>query len=203
MTPTDQQYHHGDLPNALRRAAAQVITEKGLGGFSLREVARRAGVSHAAPAHHFGDTTGLLTSLAVEAFVHLEQATATAAAQQTNPVDRLIAIGRAYVNVGIDHPAHCQVLFRHDVLNSDDPAYREAGDAAYRVLEATLEDVAAAINPDLNIDQAAKLCWAAMQGLVVLYDNMSSLDHNAGLESTAIDDMVAQFTSLIVNGLRA
>ena len=61
-------YHHGDLPNALRRAAVEVIEERGLGAFSLREVARRAGVSHTAPAHHFGDMRGLLTSVAIEGF---------------------------------------------------------------------------------------------------------------------------------------
>ena len=203
MTSTDQQYHHGDLPNALRKAAADVIAEKGLGSFSLREVARRAGVSHAAPAHHFGDTTGLLTSLAIEAFVHLEYATATAAARETDPIACLVAIGQAYVNVGIDDPAHCQILFRHDLLNSDDPRYVEAGHAAYRVLESTLEDLAAAINPKLDVDQAAKLCWAAMQGLVVLHDNFAGLNQQAGRDRSPIDDTVARFTNLIVNGLRA
>ncbi len=105
MAP-DDQYHHGDLPNALRHAAVEVITEKGLGSFSLREVARRAGVSHAAPAHHFGDTRGLLTSLAIEAFSHLKAATEAAAAAEPDPRLRLAAVGRAYVEMGINHPAH-------------------------------------------------------------------------------------------------
>src|SRR5258707_3669661 len=68
VTVATDRYHHGDLPNALRRAAVEVIEERGLAAFSLREVARRAGVSHNAPAHHFGDVRGLLTSLAVEGF---------------------------------------------------------------------------------------------------------------------------------------
>ena len=68
QAPT-RPYHHGNLPDALRAAAAEVITEKGVGGFSLREVARRAGVSHTAPAHHFGDTTGLLKVLMIAVFV--------------------------------------------------------------------------------------------------------------------------------------
>jgi AcrR family transcriptional regulator len=201
MTPQDQ-YHHGDLPNALRHAAADVITEKGLGGFSLREVARRAGVSHAAPAHHFGDSRGLLTSLAIEAFAHLERATAAAAAAATDPVERLIAIGRAYVRVGIDHPAHCQILFRHDLVRGDDPAYHAAGAAAYRVLEDALADLAAELNPGLDLDHAAKLCWAAMQGLIVLRDNMVSLDADAGRDLTPIDDLVADLTELMITGFR-
>ena len=64
-------YHHGDLPAALRAATAQLVSEKGPSGFSLREVARRAGVSHAAPAHHFGDAEGMLTSVAAEGFAKL------------------------------------------------------------------------------------------------------------------------------------
>ena len=67
-------YHHGDLPAALRAATAQLVAEKGPSGFSLREVARRAGVSHAAPAHHFGDAEGMLTSVAAEGFATLADA---------------------------------------------------------------------------------------------------------------------------------
>jgi AcrR family transcriptional regulator len=85
MSAMTDRYHHGDLPNALRAAAVDVIAESGIGGFSLREVARRAGVSHNAPAHHFGDMTGLLTSLAVEGFVHLRDDTSAAIAASTTP----------------------------------------------------------------------------------------------------------------------
>src|SRR6186713_342124 len=61
-------YHHGDLPRALLEAAVEAIAEVGPAAVSLRDLARRAGVSHAAPAHHFGDKAGLLTALAIEGF---------------------------------------------------------------------------------------------------------------------------------------
>ena len=96
----DQAYHHGNLPTALRCAAAEVITEHGLGGFSLREVARRAGVTHTASAHHFGDVTGLLTSLAAEGFERLYEVTSAAVAEHADPVERLVALGQAYVATG-------------------------------------------------------------------------------------------------------
>ncbi len=206
MNPTTSgrpQYHHGDLPNALRRAAVDVIDDRGLGGFSLREVARRAGVSHAAPAHHFGDTTGLLTSLGVEAFEHLERETAAAAATAEDPVERLREVGRAYVRIGVDHPAHCQVLFRDDVVDTADPAYRAAGDAAYAVLERAVDDVAEAVNPDLDRDRGAKLCWAAMQGLIVLHTSMANLDAEAGRDPATLDELVVDLTDLIIDGFRS
>ncbi|MGI9605805.1 MAG: TetR/AcrR family transcriptional regulator [Acidimicrobiales bacterium] len=202
MTPTAQQYHHGDLPNALRAAAADVITEKGLGSFSLREVARRAGVSHAAPAHHFGDTSGLLTSLAIEAFQHLGTALRQAESANADPVERLAAIGKAYVNIAVDHPAHCEVMFRHDLINAGDSGYADAATAAHQVLEDVLEAVAAAVNPELDVATAADACWVAMQGIVVLHANMTGLDEKAERPAKTLDDRVDTVTTHLVQGFR-
>lgn len=203
VTPAAVPYHHGDLPNALRCAAADVITEKGLGHFSLREVARRAGVSHAAPAHHFGDTTGLLTSLAIQGFDHLAEVLAEATAGIDDPEARLVAVGRGYVETGLRYPAHCQVMFRADVVNCEDPQYQEAGERAYGVLTEAIRGVAAAENPDLDVDDAAELCWSAMQGLLVLYPNMVRRRESSGLPVLDLEDRVTTFTRLIIEGLRA
>jgi len=197
------RYHHGDLPNALRCAAADLITEKGLGGFSLREVARRAGVSHAAPAHHFGDSRGLLTSLAVEALEKLADVTTAASAGIEDPEARLIAIGRAYVDLGLRFPAHCQVAFRGDVVDCDDPTYQAAGERAYRVLEDAVCAVAASENPALDTANAADLLWSAMQGLLVLHPNMSKRRLVHGVPVLDLDTAVTTFTRLIIDGLRA
>lgn len=200
---TADTYHHGDLPNALRCAAADVIAEKGLGHFSLREVARRAGVSHAAPAHHFGDTTGLLTSLAVQGFEHLAAVLDDAAAGVDDPEARLAAIGRGYVETGMRYPGHCQVMFRADVVDGDDPAYQEAGERAFGVLADAIRAVAAADNPALDVDDAAELCWSAMQGLLVLYPNIARRREAFGLPVTDLEDRVAAFTRLLLDGFRA
>ena len=197
------RYHHGDLPNALRAAAVDVITEKGVGSFSLREVARRAGVSHAAPAHHFGDTTGLLTSLATEGLDKLHEVTAAAAeAAPSDPIERLTEVGRAYVSVAIDYPAHCEIIFRDDLIDTDQDDYLAAGLGAYGVLERAVGAVAAEVNPDLDVDDAAKLCWAAMQGLVVLHSKMVRMDDVIGREPGSLDDLVMRFTHLMVEGFR-
>jgi AcrR family transcriptional regulator len=195
-------YHHGNLPDALRAAAADVIAEKGVANFSLREVARRAGVSHAAPAHHFGDSAGLLTSLAAEGLEKLYELTSAAAATTSDPVERLVAIGRAYVDVAVRYPAHCEVAFRSDLVCRDAEAYQAGGAKAYGVLEDAVGAVAAELNPDLDVDVAAKLCWSAMQGLVVLGDNMARMDELTGRGAFDRDELAARFTRLMVEGFR-
>lgn len=196
------RYHHGDLPNALRCAAVDVINEKGVGHFSLREVARRAGVSHAAPAHHFGDTTGLLTSLATEGLTKLHDVTAVAADGIDDPVERLTAVGRAYVEVGSTYPAHCEVIFRDDLIDTDDEQYQTSGLLAYSVLEDAVRALADELNPDLDVGDAAKLCWSAMQGLIVLHSNMANMDEIVGREASSRDELVVRFTRMMVEGLR-
>ncbi|MCB1026534.1 MAG: TetR/AcrR family transcriptional regulator, partial [Microthrixaceae bacterium] len=141
-TTSPAPYHHGDLPATLRRAAADLLAERGLAGFSLREVARRAGVSHAAPAHHFGDAEGLLTSVAIEAFQHLTTATEAARAGVDDPVEALVQVGRAYVEVSVQHPGHCALIFREDAICLDDPELQAWGLRAYMVLVTSVERLA-------------------------------------------------------------
>ena len=204
MTPTtpDGSYHHGDLPNALRAAGADLLAERGAAGFSLREVARRAGVSHAAPAHHFGDARGLLTSIAIEAFRHLHAQLTEAIDGVDDPRTRLARTGRAYVELGVRHPGHCAVMFRHDLVDSDDVDYEEWSMKAYGVLVDSVAEVAARHNPALDIDQASRLCWSAMQGLLDLHPNMARLAEKRGLDPVEeIGDMAEAFAGLIVEGL--
>ena len=202
-TATQQPYHHGDLPNALRRAAVEVIAERGVAGFSLREVARRSGVSHTAPAHHFGDVRGLLTSIAEEGFEALRAVTQAAADQHTDPAERLVAIGRAYVELARSHPAHCEVMFRTDIVDQDDVGVQQCGLAAYAVLENTLRDLLAAEQLPVNVDDATWLCWSAMQGLVVLEPKIAVINHLRGGKPITTDELVRRYTHLMLNGLRS
>lgn len=195
------RYHHGDLPNALRQAAVAVIEERGLGGFSLREVARRAGVSHAAPAHHFGDSEGLLTSLAVEAFQHLHGALSAARAGAETPAEQLIACARAYVEVSLSSPGHCSVMYRKDVVDCFDPEYIEWGLKAFGVLEAVLRDLQAAHNPKLDVANAARLCWSMVEGVVVLHENMARIAELQGVPIEAPLDLVERLASISLAGL--
>ncbi|HEX2576599.1 MAG TPA: TetR/AcrR family transcriptional regulator [Aquihabitans sp.] len=194
-------YHHGDLPAALRGAAAELLAERGAAGFSLREVARRAGVSHAAPTHHFGDSTGLLTAVAAEGFMHLTLATRAATAEAADPVDRLRALGRAYVRVAVEHPGHCAVMFRSDLVHDGDPDVQTWAMQAYDVLRAGVRDVLALRRTELDVEVACRTCWSAMQGLVALHRTFEHIDAGEGRSTPDIGDLAERFTTLIVDGI--
>jgi AcrR family transcriptional regulator len=130
-----QPYHHGALRAALLAAAEAILDRDGIGALTLRATAREAGVSHAAPTHHFGDITGLLTELAASGFIRFranlqaELATAGPRAQS-----RLIALGRGYVAFARAYPGLFQLMFRSERLDWSSPALSMAGEAAFALL---------------------------------------------------------------------
>ena len=119
---TTSRYHHGALRPALLDAALEAIGEVGPTALSMRDVARRAGVSHAASAHHFGDKAGLLTAFAAQGYDLLADELAAAWAA----TGRFLEVGVAYVRFAVSHPAHFAVMFRPELLHVDDPALRAA-----------------------------------------------------------------------------
>jgi AcrR family transcriptional regulator len=133
-TATRDAYHHGALREALIEAAEAVLAERGPEGFSLREVARRSGVSPAAPAHHFGDAAGLLAAVATLAFDGL-----TAALEAGNrrggddPVACLREQGVGYVGFALRYPGRFGLMFRCGLLKTE--ALERSGRAAFLVLE--------------------------------------------------------------------
>src|SRR6201984_2405102 len=104
-------YHHGHLREALLQAAIRLIAEVGPAGFTLREVARRAGVSHNAPYRHFRDRDELLASVAAQGYRELAKAMTDAAARQTDALDALREAGLAYVSFALRRPEHFTVMF--------------------------------------------------------------------------------------------
>ncbi|QPM92177.1 TetR/AcrR family transcriptional regulator [Pseudooceanicola algae] len=116
-----RDYHHGDLKQALIDSALAVLADKGVEAFSLRETARRAGVSPAAPKHHFTDTKGLLTTLAAIAFARLadELESADQAAGQGRR-DRLMAQAAAYIDFATAQRALFDLMWRAPLLDLDD-----------------------------------------------------------------------------------
>jgi AcrR family transcriptional regulator len=152
-------YHHGDLRRTLLDAAADAIKESGPAALSLRDLSRRAGVSHAAPTHHFGDKAGLLTALAAEGFDLL----ATHLAATPSFLER----GVAYVTFATTHQAHFEVMFQPTLYHPDDPALQAARTRAGELLYSGVADLpdAESRNP-----RAAGLAgWSLAHGFATLW----------------------------------
>lgn len=137
----DRPYHHGDLRAALLAAGEAELTERGVEGFSLRSVAKRAGVSHAAPAHHFGDVRGLLTALAAEGFRRFQAAMDAQEATTTDPRERAVRAGLGYLDFALARPALFRLIFSSARTDFTDPDLVSAGDTAYRHLVGLIDDL--------------------------------------------------------------
>jgi len=159
----EHNYHHGDLRRAVLRAAAEVIDESGPLAVNLRDLARRVGVSHAAPAHHFGDKTGLLTALAAEGFELL--ADALGAARSTTDIYEL---GTAYVTFALEHYAHLDVMFQPSLYRSDDPALVESQARAYAALRDAVEELPVTRRGD-DLARAMIGAWSLAHGFAALW----------------------------------
>lgn len=127
----DKPYHHGDLRAALLAAGEVELAERGIEGFSLRSVAKRAGVSHAAPAHHFGDMGGLLTALATEGFLRFQAAMEAREAGSPDPRERALRAGLGYLDFATARPALFRLIFSSAKPNTADPALHAAAERSY------------------------------------------------------------------------
>lgn len=164
-------YHHGDLRNALIDAAQTLLAERGVEGFTLRECARRARVSHGAPAHHFGDVTGLLSAVAARGFECLGKAMARYADEAGNDASaRLTASGLAYIDCALEHPATFQLMFRCALTDPSRESLGKAGSAAYQALEAGLRAAQSRLRDASKEDFLPDLLlhWSAVHGLATL-----------------------------------
>jgi AcrR family transcriptional regulator len=131
----DVQYHHGDLRNALIAAGLEILDEDGLDGLTLRKVAARAGVSHAAPAHHFGNREGLFVAIAAHGFDRFrDYMLADRFAEGTSPRAQLIGISRGYLRFSREQPALFRLNFSVEYKNHPDGELQAASERAYGVL---------------------------------------------------------------------
>ncbi len=138
------RYHHGDLRRALLDTALLVVEEQGVDALSLRDLARRLGVSHAAPDHHFPDRLSLLVALAAEGYERLTAEMQAAVAGVAPGAARLVAVGEGYLRFALEHPSHTQIMFGPEVarLSPWPRELREPGERARRVLDAEVEALA-------------------------------------------------------------
>jgi len=166
-----RDYHHGDLKAALLDSVGRIVREHGPGFVSVREVARRARVSHAAPAHHFRNKSGLLTAFAAQGFDRLADTVGEtiAASQASTPPAVLAAMGRGYVRFAIQYPEHFAIMFRSELLDTADPELTRASARAYDALIATTRQAAAKGCLDADPTLAAAAAWSLVHGLATLW----------------------------------
>ena len=171
----NSSYHHGALHDALLKAAERVLERDGLAGLTLRAVAREAGVSHAAPTHHFGDLTGLLSELAAIGFRMFNAAMAAANNSETHPMKKGMASAKAYVAFAQAHPGMYGLMFRNERLDMTRPSLHEAATASFaglaRGVSASRQEIISGEALEaLSLDQAAAIAraWSLVHGFTML-----------------------------------
>jgi AcrR family transcriptional regulator len=166
--PDAKPYHHGNLRETLLAAAVGLIREVGPAGFTLREVARRAGVSHNAPYRHFRDKDELLAAVAAQGFRELKEAMLKGAAAKSTALGRLKRSGYAYVAFALRRPEHFAAMF--DVPASGaDPDCRQAGEEAFATLVNFIELCQREGQlPAGGTEHRALLAWSLVHGIAKL-----------------------------------
>jgi AcrR family transcriptional regulator len=201
-----QAYHHGDLRRVLIETALELVTEEQDWTFSLREVARRAGVSHHAPYNHFPERQDLLGAVAVVGFERLRDGMLRAMVGIAAPEALVDVIGRTYVRLGLENPALYRLMFGPALADAgpgDRPTIARLAGAGAR---AVLEDVLArgarsgvfAVASDSPKDQilAAHVFWSAVHGLTMLViDDLMA-------PGVSVDDMIESLLRTQIKGLR-
>jgi AcrR family transcriptional regulator len=177
----DTPYHHGALHEALLKAAERVLERDGLAGLTLRAVAREAGVSHAAPTHHFGDLTGLVSELAAIGFRQFNAAMVAAGAAGTSQMDKAISRAKAYVAYAQANPGMYGLMFRTERLDMSRPSLCEAANASFAGLAGAIgasrhEQIS---EQALSLDQGAAIAraWSLVHGftMLLLDDRLSDI----------------------------
>ena len=201
-----QPYHHGDLRRALIDTALQLVSEEQDWTFSLRELARRAGVSHHAPYNHFADKLDLLAATAAVGFERLRDGLRGAMVGIDDPEALLAAIARTYVHLGLEDPALYRLMFGPALSEAGSadrpPVAKLAGAEARGVLEEVILRGARAgvfaASPDDAQDVAltALAVWSATHGLTML-----AIDKVAPVGLT-VDDMIERLLRMVVAGVQ-
>ena len=170
VTGKGDGYHHGDLRAALLKSAEEIIRESGVEGLTLRACARRAGVSHGAPAHHFGNIAGLLTEFAVEGFDRLTEAMTPEKVNEAD--DELQAAGLAYIQFAMRWPEHFRVMWRSELLDETSTRLQQARERAAQCLREALTRANAQGRTARSENELAvrfELAWCSVHGYATLW----------------------------------
>lgn len=197
-------YHHGELKEALVAAGRKLLEEEGLRGFTLRETARRAEVSHAAPAHHFRSMDDLLAEIATRGWKELTAAMAGEARRaKPDPAARLVAQGVGYMAFAAAHPMLFRLMFNHESDRFETPALA----AAAREAQQLTRDAVAAVIPEASAEVTERMCdlaWATVHGFItlVLEGQIGERDSSRALKARSLAVLAAMVETIVRSGTR-
>ena len=198
-------YHHGDLRHALIEVALNLVSEKGIAGLTLREAARLAGVSEAAPYRHFADKNALLVAVAEEGFRAMHrQIVETLQAAPPDVASRLSAIGVGYVKFAVDHPAHFRIMFAQELTRGTaSPTAEETAMAAFKELaqEILKGQAVGALRQEEPL-ALALACWSIAHGLAgILIERLLERRELAPAATLGPEALTRMVTQLLIVGL--
>jgi AcrR family transcriptional regulator len=196
------RYHHGDLRRALIDASLALIAKEGFSALTLREVARRAGVTHAAPYRHFADKEALLVAVAEEGFRTMAAQMRERMAQANGPVERLGACGMAYVLFAVRNPSHFRVMFGPHFSKPVEQLGLgvKEGNAFGLLMQNLVEGQKAGVLREGDPQQLALGAWSMVHGLASLLVDRVLEQTGKGAEDP---EELARFqTRLLIEGLR-
>jgi AcrR family transcriptional regulator len=191
----------GEVKARLIAATEDLIREQGTSAVSLREVARRAGVSHGAPAHYFQNKAGLLSSFAAEGLSQLRQAFSQSIRERDARSGKEVmrALGCAYVHFAISHPGWFDVMVRRDLVDKSTPDFQDATEATYGALRQTVGAcVAEGFIDGEEAEEFAVLSWSVVFGLAALWNSRSIEQRMSEVE---INRLVERVVDLYIDNI--
>jgi AcrR family transcriptional regulator len=197
-------YHHGDLSRALVDAARRILEAEGPAALSLRAVAREAGVSPAAPYHHFKDKTELMEAVAHVGWEALGDAIVEARRTAASPGEAMGGIGMAYVNFARDNPALYRLMYDTTRDRTDMPESAKHEDSGYGQVQCALVEAGADPKDTLELELATIAAWCAVHGLAEMcnFKDFQPLKEAMGGEQAFLRAILRHFGSFQVHGPR-
>lgn len=195
------RYHHGDLRQALVAGALELISEGDVRALSLRALARKVGVSYAAPYHHFSDKGELLAELAIDGYEKLYTDMCRYQTEvQDDPADFLLAAGRAYLFFAVSHPSHYRVMF--GLAHAEDhPGVKNAAEKCFDRLLGNVRAVVGPDHPEIATQELANMIWSTVHGAATLWNDGLMGSHLGEVELEAYVAMITGQMCQLISAL--
>ncbi|TAJ25939.1 MAG: TetR/AcrR family transcriptional regulator [Reyranella sp.] len=195
-------YHHGDLREALVASGRKLLEEKGVRGFTLRECARRADVSHAAPAHHFASMDELLAELVRRGFEELVAAMAAEAGRAgAEPAARLVGLGVGYMAFAAANSVLFQLMYSQEAVRLEAKAADGAAEAVRSLLADEVEEALGHASGEVR-QRMTDFAWATMHGFItlVLEGGIGGRDSSRALKTRGLAALAAMAETVVRSG---